>query len=189
MYNPSTCTVQGHPAEKIAPMNRQKVADRPVMPVMALSIDFNWLPSVQQNTVSEVECDYRWYHGANNNDEGLPSDVWPDVVDDPDDIFVHKSIQKEDGGFSFTGDDHQVIATALACLSKILLTSSSELGNLVEGWIDEVEAFLAPTAKAVREVQRQKGFASKDEKSANIALNDVSSPLGWAVAARTREVE
>lgn len=37
-------TVQGYPAERIAPVKRQKIDEGPVLPVMAPAIDVNWFP-------------------------------------------------------------------------------------------------------------------------------------------------
>lgn len=86
-YNFAMGTLQGYPAVRIAPVWRQKVYYGPVVPVVAPSVDVNWLSVVARRTFFEVEHDYRRYICIIDDDSSPPGDVPAKVVDDLDDVF------------------------------------------------------------------------------------------------------
>lgn len=88
-YDLATDTVQVYPAEKNAPVKRQKVDDGSVVPAMAPSVDVNWLPGVAPEKLSKVEFDYRRYIGRVDDDASQPAGGAVDVVDDID-IFLRR---------------------------------------------------------------------------------------------------
>lgn len=65
---------------------------------------------------------------------------------------------------SFTTDDCSAIATASARLSKRASTSGLEFVNLVKDLVDELESSRAATAKAKKEILRQKRLVSEAVK-------------------------
>lgn len=91
-YDIATGTVQDHPAEKIPPVKRQKIDDRPFVPVMAPAVDVDDLPGVSRKTVSEVQRDYRRYPGIIGDVSRQPAAVPVDMVDDPDDAFAQEAL-------------------------------------------------------------------------------------------------
>lgn len=59
-------------------------------------------------------------------------------------------------GSFFTADNHSVIVTALAWLSKTVPSSGSHFANLVKALVDELDASPAASAETEKEVERQK---------------------------------
>lgn len=53
-YNFGTATMQGYPAERIAPVKCRKVDDGAVVPELAPAVGFNWRSGASDRTISEV---------------------------------------------------------------------------------------------------------------------------------------
>lgn len=72
------------------------------------------------------------YPSVTDVNEGLPSDVPADVVDDLD-IFVKVPHREGDGESSFTAGDLWFIVTASTWILKTIPNSGSELADNVSG--------------------------------------------------------
>lgn len=152
-------------------------------------MDINWLSGVVRKAISDAPHNYLRYRGVYFGDEGLPADVVADVVDDLDDIFGQGVLCNVDYGSSFTSDDYAVSLTALARISRTVPASSFAFDYLFQDLVGEVEASHASTASAEKEIERQKGFVSAPQMSANNALNNVASLCGRILVPHTREAE
>lgn len=91
-------------------------------------------------------------------------------------MFAWGALGEEDGGCPFTADYRSVIATALACLSKIAPTCNFNFADLLKGLDDEMETLNVATTTAEKTVERG-GLVLIIKKSANNTLNDVTSLL------------
>lgn len=67
------------------------------------------------------------------------------------------------GGASFTTDDSLVIFTALARLSKTVLTSSSEFADLAQRSSDEMKGSKTPTATSEKTLSGKRGWFRSSE--------------------------
>lgn len=153
-YYFATRTVQGYPAERIGPVKSQKAGDGPEVPVLTTAVGVNWLPGVVCKSLSVVERDYRLYRGVIDGDERQPANLPADVAEALDSILPQETVWEGNGGSSFTADDRLVIATSLERLAETVPTLDSEFSDLALGLFDEVESFVAATAKVEEDVER-----------------------------------
>lgn len=138
-------------------------------------------------TISNVDRDYWRYRGVTKVDEGLSSDILPDGVDDLDDIFARTVLWEAVDSSSFMGCDSLVIITPLPLISKRVHNLGSQIAELRRCPADDVEVARAATAKAEKEIERQKWLVSIADMSANNPRIDAESLREDFTVAGTRE--
>lgn len=90
LYDSARDTMHGYPAEKNAPVKRQKVGDGHVVLESTPALEANWLASMALKKISILTRNYRRYSGANNVDDGEQAEVLVVVADKLDEIFVYE---------------------------------------------------------------------------------------------------
>lgn len=87
----------------------------------------------------------------------------------------------------FTAYDRAVIAPALGRLSKTVPTSGSGFADFVQGLGDDIGTSPATNTKSEKAVDRQKELVSVAQKSADVALNDVTGSRKQVAVAGMQE--
>lgn len=174
-YDFAKSTVRGYPAERIAPVKRQNVHDGPVVLILALAVDFNWLPNVTCKTISDVQRDYSLYRVICADNSGFPSDVPAEIVHSVDDVSAQEALWETGKVSFFSVDDRLLIAMAFQRLSKTVPGSRSDFAYLIRSFVDDIESCCAATTEARREFECQKVLVYVMNKSSIDALNHVTS--------------
>lgn len=146
-YNLAMGTVCGYPAERLAPVKRQKIGDGPLMLVLPPAAEVNWFLNVTRKTLSGVGSDYRRYRSMVDDVCGVPSDFLAEVVDGLDDIFAQETLWETGGGSSVSDHDGLVTVMALQRLSKTVRTSYAALVDLIWNLVVDIESSRAATTE------------------------------------------
>lgn len=152
-YDFTTASRRVYFAEQLAPEKREIVDDNPVVPVVAPDADVNSVPGVTCKTISSAARYYKGYRKVVDDDDDLPDDVPADVFHDIDNIFMQDTFQETGARFFFTAGDCQMIITALIRLSNRVPISGSELAELAQILVGEVEKCFEATRKAKKKIQ------------------------------------
>lgn len=60
--------------------------------MLAQNVGVIWFCGVKGKTTSNIERDYQLYRAGIGDDDCIPADVLPDVVDDLEDIFTQEVV-------------------------------------------------------------------------------------------------
>lgn len=67
-------------------MNRQKIYDGPMMPVLVPAVDVQWISSTTSKTTFDVHVNYKQYLCVFDYKSDFRNEVWAEEVGDIDDL-------------------------------------------------------------------------------------------------------